>query len=299
MSVSYEYYKIFYYAAKYRSFNKAANALMNSQPNITRTINNLESLLGVKLFDRQHTGVTLTPEGEVLYKHVQAAHRHFEIAEDAIESIRELKTGSVTIGFSIGITDQMINDQVLPALRSFHEDYPDLHLQIFNNSSPQLVQDVADGVLDLAVVTTTEEHSRDVKEHILYSFRDTVIAGKAYRKLISKPLTLEELTGYPIVSLWHETETYDLYSSFFAEHGYKFYPAVETATAAQVLSFVESNMGIGFIHPDSARESIDSKQVYELKLEDGLPERRISLIYNGSLQKGSAAYILKGYFGEE
>ena len=56
MSVSYEYYKIFYYVGKYHSFNKAASVLMNSQPNITRAMNNLESELDCKLFFRSHKG---------------------------------------------------------------------------------------------------------------------------------------------------------------------------------------------------------------------------------------------------
>ncbi len=298
MSVSYEYYKIFYYAAKYRSFNKAASALRNSQPNITRTINNLESLLGVRLFERTHSGVKLTPEGEVLYKHVQAAHRHFEIAEDEIESIRSMRLGNITIGFSIGITDKLINELVLPVLRSFHEAYPDLRLQIFNNSTPQLVRDVEEGTMDLAIVTTSGEHAGNVREHILYTFRDIVIAGKAYRDLTSGPVSLESLTHHPIVSLWHETETYNFYNAHFESRGLKFAPTVETATAGQVLSFVESNMGIGFIYPDHASESLSKKTVYELEMEEKLPERKISLIHSPSLQKGSAAYMLKSFFDQ-
>ena len=39
MNVNFEYYKIFYYVAKYRNFTKAAQALENSQPNITRAMN--------------------------------------------------------------------------------------------------------------------------------------------------------------------------------------------------------------------------------------------------------------------
>lgn len=45
MSVSYDYYRLFYYVATYRSFNKAAAVLMANQPNISRSIANLESQL--------------------------------------------------------------------------------------------------------------------------------------------------------------------------------------------------------------------------------------------------------------
>ena len=50
MYVDWEYYKIFYYVAKYQNFTKAARVLGNNQPNITRCMNNLEQDLGCKLF---------------------------------------------------------------------------------------------------------------------------------------------------------------------------------------------------------------------------------------------------------
>ena len=46
MDISYDYYRIFYYVAKYKSFTGAAEALLNSQPNITRTMKKLEKELG-------------------------------------------------------------------------------------------------------------------------------------------------------------------------------------------------------------------------------------------------------------
>lgn len=75
MSVSYDYYKIFYYVAKYRNITAAANALFLSQPTVSRTIQNLETELGCQLFIRSKKGVVLTPEGEILYRYVSRAHQ--------------------------------------------------------------------------------------------------------------------------------------------------------------------------------------------------------------------------------
>ena len=62
MEITYDYYRIFYYAAKYKSFSKAAEILMSNQPNITHFMNNLENQLGCRLFIRSNRGVTLTRE---------------------------------------------------------------------------------------------------------------------------------------------------------------------------------------------------------------------------------------------
>lgn len=67
----FDYYRIFYYVAKYKSFSKAAKFLHNNQPNITRCMNIMESELGCTLFIRSHRGIKLTPEGEQLYPHIK------------------------------------------------------------------------------------------------------------------------------------------------------------------------------------------------------------------------------------
>lgn len=72
-----DYYRIFYYVAKYKSFSKAAKILHNNQPNISRTMNNIESEFGCKLLVRSHSGITLTPEGEQLYEHVALRLNNF------------------------------------------------------------------------------------------------------------------------------------------------------------------------------------------------------------------------------
>ena len=75
MEINYDYYRIFYYVAKYKSFTQAAHILLNNQPNITRSMNNLENQLGCQLFVRSNRGVELTPEGERLFSHVSIAYR--------------------------------------------------------------------------------------------------------------------------------------------------------------------------------------------------------------------------------
>ena len=81
MNINYEYYRIFYYVAKLKSFTQAAACLMNSQPNITRTIRNLERELGCPLFIRSNRQVTLTAEGEALYRHVTIAVEQLQAAD--------------------------------------------------------------------------------------------------------------------------------------------------------------------------------------------------------------------------
>ena len=57
MDVNFEYYKVFYYVAKYKNFTKAAHALGSGQPNVTRAMNCLEQQTHCTLFIRTNRGV--------------------------------------------------------------------------------------------------------------------------------------------------------------------------------------------------------------------------------------------------
>lgn len=293
MSVSYEYYKIFYYVGKYKSFNKAANVLMNSQPNITRAMNNLEAELDCKLFVRSHKGVTLTEEGQALYQYVEAAHRQLELGEAVIDSAKRLQNGHISIGFSVGINESLLDDIILPTLHTYHQQYPQVHLQITNESTPKLVSEITEGLLDLAVVTTLTGQHKTLHITTLRSFQDILIAGPSYKKLQNKKISLKQLIEYPIINLWHGTETYEFYNSFFASHGLLFEPSVETATTGQVLSFIASDMGLGFISPEYAKKALDEKHVFQIPLRETLPTRNILLIRNGGRPINAAAASLE------
>ena len=72
MNSNFEYYKIFYYVAKYENLTKAASVLKTSQPAVTRTIHNLENDLGCRLFIRSKKGMQMTPE-PIIWKMILGA----------------------------------------------------------------------------------------------------------------------------------------------------------------------------------------------------------------------------------
>ena len=150
MEITYDYYRIFYYVATYQSFSKAAKILMSNQPNITRFINNLENQLGCKLFVRSNRGVQLTQEGRKLYQHVSVAYQHLHMAEVELMNEQRMDQGYITISAS----EIALHLLLLPVLEKFHKNYPGIRIRLLNHSTPQAVQAVKEGAVDLAVVTT-------------------------------------------------------------------------------------------------------------------------------------------------
>ena len=179
MDVNFEYYRIFYYVAKYRNFTKAAYALHNSQPNITRAMNCLEREIHCTLFIRTNRGVRLTEEGEKLFRHVSAAMMQILAAEEELTESAELEKGCV----SISVSEIALNVFLLEKLKKFHMAYPKVQLKLYNHSTPQAIHSVQSGEADFAVITTPTVTDKTLKATRLCEFQEILIAGNTFQAL--------------------------------------------------------------------------------------------------------------------
>ena len=207
MYVDWEYYKIFYYVAKYQNFTRAARVLGNNQPNITHAMNRLESQLNCVLFIRSNRGVTLTPEGELLYSRIASAAVQIQDAEEELSATATLEHGAI----SISTTETALNIYLSEKLRAFHTEYPGIRLRISNHSTPQAVQAVRNGEVDFAIVTTPAEVENGLKMVELMSFYEVLVGGRTFTALASQTLNLKELAGYPLICLNEESMTRSFY----------------------------------------------------------------------------------------
>ena len=145
MYVDWEYYKIFYYVAKYQNFTKAARVLGNNQPNITHSMNRLESQLNCVLFIRSNRGVTLTPEGELLYSRIASAAVQIQDAEEELSASATLEHGAI----SISATETALNIYLSEKLRAFHTEYPGGDRVRLENGGAEIVLRGAGGWQDV------------------------------------------------------------------------------------------------------------------------------------------------------
>lgn len=271
MYVSYDYYRIFYYVAKLGNISQAARLLMNNQPNLTRTIKNLEGELGCALFSRTNRGMCLTPEGEALYAHIRAAIEHIEAGEAAVTERKNLQSGTVTIAAS----EVALRCLLLPVLKQYRMLHPGVRVRISNHSTPQAIAALKDGLADLAVITTPAEEAASLIGHDVKSFREAAICGGAFSALCGHPVTLAQLRAYPLISLGAETGTHRFYTDFFARCGLPYAPDIEAATADQILPMVQADLGVGFVPPEFIHPT-DGVSV--LALAEEIPARSIRLL---------------------
>ena len=154
MTSNFEYYKIFYYVAKYGNLTRATAALNTSQPAVTRVIHKLESDLGCRLFIRSKSGMELTAEGSRFFEYVSAGCLQFFRAENHLSDLLQLENGSI----SISATETDLHSWLFAAMEAFHQEYPGVHFQILNHSTQDSIQAVRDGKVDFAVVSSLPLH---------------------------------------------------------------------------------------------------------------------------------------------
>ncbi len=289
MNINYEYYRIFYYAAKYKNLTQAAHILHNSQPNISRTIKLLENALGCRLLIRSNRGITLTPEGERLYTHVRAAVERIQAAENEILASASMQDGCVTIG----ATETALHMLLLPVLRQFREDHPKIRIRILNHLTTQAMDSAKRGEVDLAVVVSPPDIEKPLQARPLLRFRDILVGGPSCRVFREKPLTLEEIAARPLICLGEGTMTFRTYEDFYRRHGRTLYPELQAATTDQILPMIKNDLGIGYVPKIFARDALDKGEVFRLSLTEQLPVREICLIENEQYPLSVAARKLR------
>lgn len=289
MNVNFEYYKIFYYVAKYCNFTKAANVLHNSQPNITRAMNCLEQELQCTLFIRTNRGVRLTPEGERLYTRVSAAMAQLQAAEEELADSAGLEQGSLCIG----VSETALNIYLSQKLKQFHMKYPGVRIKIYNHSTPQAVQSVKNGEIDFAVVTTPVAHDDSLKIVHLKEFHEILVGGQTFHSLAAREMSYEELQTYPLICLGKETMTFRFYRDLFLSGGLELRPDIEAATTDQILLLVRCELGLAFLPEPMASEAVRKGEIIRIPLKEKIPPRYVCMVYDPHYPVSTAARTLK------
>lgn len=297
MNSNFEYYKIFYYVAKYENLTKAATALKTSQPAVTRTIHKLEGELGCRLFTRSKTGMKLTPEGRTFYGYVAAGCAQFFKGENDLSNLISLENGTIYIS----ATETALHCYLFQAMEEFNSLYPNVRFKILNNSTTESVNAVKEGKVDLAFVSANLQVAKPLRMKILRKYRDILIAGKRFEELKAgkEELSLKELVSYPWISLTAETITRRFLNEYFEKNSLTFTPDMELATTDMILPAVRHNLGLGFIPAEFADSELKSGQVFEIKVKEKLPERNIILIYDMEYPQSIAAKEFQKFLKEK
>lgn len=274
MSENLEYYKVFYYVARYENLTAAAAELSVSQPAVSQALRQLETSLGIKLFARASRGIRLTKEGQVLYGYVKEGYEKILLGEKVISSMLQLESGELKIGAS----DMTLKYYLLPFLEKFHENYPGIKVTVTNAPTPKTLELLHQGKIDFGVVSTPFERRQGLSVQVVRELEDVFVAGRKFIQYKNRMLDLQELEELPIIFLEGNTSTGAYMGDFLMQNGVKIHPEFELATSDMIVQFALRSLGVGCVVRDFAEEYLEDGRLFELRFNKIIPKRQICVV---------------------
>lgn len=271
-----EYYKVFYYAAKYGSVTKAAGELAISQPAVSQALKHLEGQLGVTLFYRAAKGVKLTSEGQLLYNYVEKGYEQIELGEKKVRQLQNLELGEIRIGAS----DMTLQYYLLPYLEKFHERYPEIKVTVTNAPTPETLSFLKEGKIDFGIVSTPFPDMADLEVTVVREIEDVFVAGRRFIAYKNKTLDLQELEKLPLICLEKNTSTRSYMDDFLSQNKVSIQPEFELATSDMIVQFALRNLGVASIVKDFAKDYVDAGLLFELRFNKIIPKRCFCVVQN-------------------
>lgn len=267
---------VFRKVVELKSFTKAAEAALLSQPTVSEHIRALEEELGLKLVDRLGRETEPTPVGRVLYTY---AVRIIQLQQEALQAIARYNgslSGEVRIGAST-----IPGAYILPRLiASFCRQYPEVRPLVQISDSRATAARVLDGTFDLGLVGAIwNERSL----HWSALFADTLVLAVPPQHPLAARATVStaELRNHPFIFREQGSGTRKVMTRLLEAHGYKETDLQERATLGSneaVREAVKAGIGIAVLSARSLTQDAHAGTIVAVSLEDSAAERPIYLI---------------------
>lgn len=234
--------------AELKSISKAASALFISQPSLSNIVSNIEKDLGVCLFNRNTTPISLTYAGE---KYVETAKKILSLDNNLkkeLSDISNMKKGKITIGIPA-----VRGTHVLPlVLPKFKEKHPGIEIHVIEGDSNYLEQCLLCGKVDL-VLTSLPSTDKKITCELLYEEKIMLACKKGYlgsKNLLengSNIVILNSLKDVDFILTKKSHRIRKLTENLFDLFDFKPKIILETSNTATAFRLATSGLGVCFV----------------------------------------------------
>ena len=229
--------------ARQGGFSRAAKALEISQPAVSIQVQDLEKHLGVPLFHRRSKGLQLTEIGETVYDYV---HRIFSLSSElreAVQAIRGLKAGHLTIGAST-----TPGEYILPvAMGRFRRRYPDIDVELRISNTRSIISQIHQRELDIGMIGSAQEGD-DALATSTYVMDEIVLVAALDHPLVTgNSVDLESVMDAGLVIREQGSATRQAAEECFFHMGVSPKVVMELGSNQAVKLAAESGVGVGVV----------------------------------------------------
>lgn len=179
----------------HQSFARAARAMNLSAPSITRIVAELETDLGVRLFNRSTRSLALTPEGESFLRRAEAVLHEIEALRDVTKKQHKNPRGKLVVTSAVAFGNEML----APVLPLFQRRYPQVSIDLrIGGRTVDLIEEHVDVALRVGADHLTDSSLIATR---IYNFRMIFVATPSHVERYGAPVTLDDLKDHPMVKL--------------------------------------------------------------------------------------------------
>jgi len=289
--IKFRHLQTFLEVARQRSVGKAADALAITQPAVTRTMRELEDILGVSLLEKDGRGIRISHFGEVFLKHAGESLAAVQRGMDSLAQALKSEGPPVRIG-----TLPTASATIMPdAVAEFLAIGTGSQVTIVSGENRVLLNSLRLGELDLVVGRlAAPEYMTGLSFEPLYSEEVAIIVSPNHPLLARRNFTLGALANYTVLMPTKNSVIRPFVDRLLLTNGIPDLPnTVETVSDSFGRAFVTRHDAIWFISRGVVADELQSGRLAELEIDMGETRGAVGLTTPAAVDPSAALALMK------
>jgi DNA-binding transcriptional LysR family regulator len=270
-----------------KSFSRAAERLLRTQPAVSLALQRLENELGEKLIDRSAKELVLTDAGRTVLDFAGRFESLRLELENSLAELRDKSSGRLVIGANESTTLYLLRH-----IGNYRRLYPKVKVQVRRSLSSKIPAELINGNLELGVISYDPGDDRLVST-IIYADSLVFVVSPQHRFADRESVSITELDmetfiAHNVVSPYREVVLRE-----FQRHKVPLNMDVEMPTVETIRKLVQSNQGVAFMPRMCVGPELEQGTLRAVKINELHVERKIRLVYPArrALSHASKAFL--------
>jgi len=264
--------------AQERSFSHAAKKMYLTQPSLTKHIKNLEGLINATVVNRKNTGISLTPEGKIIYDYARRVFKLMDEAKEKVARVKQDESGSIFISAST-----IPATYILPRLlNAFNEEHPDIRCYIQMNDSDATLNMILDNQAEIGFVGRPVTNKK-LHADAVWGDRLILVVPEGHRWKNKAAVTIDELSGEPFIIREKGSATRSILEEYLQKSAgsslSQFKVICELGSSEAVKEAIVAGLGVSILSARAVGRELAGGLLIERPVENCTIERNFYLIY--------------------
>jgi DNA-binding transcriptional LysR family regulator len=265
--------KVFLAVATERSFSRAAEKLLRTQPAVSLAVQRLEVDLGEKLIDRSSTPPMLTDAGRIIVDYARRFENLEAEMQNSLAELRDNSAGRLSIG-----ANESTSLYLLRHIEQYRQMYPKIKIQVRRTLSSKIPTQLLDGDLELGVISYDPDDERLVSK-VIYTDHLAFVVSPEHRLAKQTSVSIADLGAETFIAHNVLSPYREVVLREFQRHRVPLNMDVEMPTVETIRKLVQRNEGVAFLPRMCVEQELAQKLLREVKVPELSVERKIRLVH--------------------